>query len=553
MGSAGMDAAGNIGLAFNIASATLPVGISYTGRFDGDPLGEMTVGETEIVAGVGVQTFTNRFGDYSHLTMDPDNFTFWHTAEYFSSNNSWRTQIAAFSLSGGFANDTGISNILQPNNGILTASENVEVSIRNYGSLPQSNIPMELRVDGNLIASENYVGVIAPNTTENYVFTQTIDLSNAGQTYEVKVRTNLVGDEFPANDSFTKDVTHLLANDIGVLEISAPQSESGLGTETISVTIKNFGANPQSNFNVQYAVDGSAPVVENFAGTIVPEDEVTFNFNQTYDFSEIGTYSITASTSLSGDMNPSNDSVTEEVQNLLCQPSLNCSFGDGLQLFSVAEINNPSGCEGYGDFTNLTAVLEPGNTYDLTVTTGYGDQFLSVWIDYNDDSIFTSNELVVTNYEIANGQDQGTYTVTIDLVVPPSATLGAHRMRAKTNYDAPVPTDSCAITEYGETEDYTANIGTLGVDDYSIKDSELIITHLEENEFEITLRSSYDGIAYVAVYNMLGQQLGIKTLSKNGDAYKVRLNMEEASSGVYILKVGGKNTTSFKTGRIIVK
>ena len=65
MGSAAIDAAGNIGLGFNIASPTLPAGIRYTGRFDGDALGEMTITETTIVDGIGVQTFTNRFGDYS--------------------------------------------------------------------------------------------------------------------------------------------------------------------------------------------------------------------------------------------------------------------------------------------------------------------------------------------------------------------------------------------------------------------------------------------------------------------------------------------------------
>ena len=43
-------------LAFNIASATLPAGIRYTGRYDGDALGEMTIAETTIVDGVGVQT-----------------------------------------------------------------------------------------------------------------------------------------------------------------------------------------------------------------------------------------------------------------------------------------------------------------------------------------------------------------------------------------------------------------------------------------------------------------------------------------------------------------
>jgi len=69
MGSAAIDLQGNIGLGFNIASATLPVGISYTGRLSSDPLGQMSVAETPIVGGFGVQTFSNRFGDYSHLTM----------------------------------------------------------------------------------------------------------------------------------------------------------------------------------------------------------------------------------------------------------------------------------------------------------------------------------------------------------------------------------------------------------------------------------------------------------------------------------------------------
>ena len=64
--------------------------------------------------------------------MDPNNFTFWHTAEYFSANNQWRTQVASFSLSSGFAQDVGVNNIINPMNGILTTTETVEVSIRNY-------------------------------------------------------------------------------------------------------------------------------------------------------------------------------------------------------------------------------------------------------------------------------------------------------------------------------------------------------------------------------------------------------------------------------------
>ncbi len=553
MGSAGMDAAGNIGLAFNVASSTLKASIRYTGRFDGDALGQMTVAETEIITGNGVQTFTNRFGDYSHLTLDPDNFTFWHTAEYFSANNNWRTQIAAFTLSGGFANDLGINNILQPENGILTNTETVEVSIRNYGTAAQTNIPLELRLDGSLLASETFTGSIAAGATATYTFSQTVDLSNSGQTYSIEVKTNFTGDEFVANDVFTKEITHLLSNDVGFTEITAPESGSGLTNETITATLQNFGASDQSNFNVQYTINGGTAVVENFAGTIASEDEVSYSFTQTADLSALGTYTIVVSTTLAADQDAANNSATLIVENLLCQPSSDCSLGDGFTLVSVAEINNQSDCEGYGDFTDLVANLAPGSTNEITFTTGYGDQHVKVWIDFNDDSVFAANEIVVQNFVIASGQGPGTFTATANLIVPAGAALGSHRMRVKSNWDAAVPNDACAETSFGETEDYTANIGTLGVNDFSIRNGEFVVTSLNNKDFDISFKTSYSEDAYLAVYNMLGQQLKVKMINKIGDTYKAKLDMTDVASGVYIVKIGGRNTTTSQSARIIVE
>ncbi len=556
MSSSAMDAQGNIALAYTTGSTTLAPSLRYTGRYNGDPLGEMTVAENIIIDGPGVRTNTNRYGDYSHMTMDPDNFTFWYTSDYFSSNNQWRTQIAAITLSGGFTADVGVSNILQPNNGLLTNAETVEVTIRNYGSAAQSNIPVELRVDGNLVASEVYPGTIDPNSNETFTFAQTVDLSTAGQTYSIEVKTALGGDQFAANDAFTKQVTHLLANDVGALEITAPVSGSGLGSaETVSITLKNFGADSQSNFDVQYSIDGGAPVVETFAGPIASEEEVTYSFTQTGDFSVLGTYTVSASTSLGGDMDTSNDEVTQEIESVLCQPNLDCSFGDGFQLVSVAEINNVSGCEGYGDFTDQIANLGAGETYDITFTTGYGDQHVKVWIDFNDDNTFDVSEIVVPNFVIAPGQAAGSYTETVSLQMPPNAPAGEHRMRAKSNWQAPVPNDACEETTYGETEDYTANvIGILGVDEIAISDADLIIVSLPNNQFEVSLNTTFNNGVYLGVYNLLGQEIGFnKRVPKIDNAYRINLDMSKVAAGVYIIKMGGQSTTSYKTGRIIVK
>jgi len=554
MGSAAMDAAGNIGMGFNIASANLPAGIKYTGRYDGDPLGQMTVAETSIVEGIGVQTFSNRFGDYSHLTMDPDNFTFWHTAEYFSANNAWRSRVAAFTLSSGFNADIGVSNISQPNNGLLTANETVEVAIRNFGLSAQSNFPVELYLDGNLVVTETFSGTINSNEALPFTFTQTVDLSTSGQTYTLEAKTALSGDEFSANDNYTKQVRHLLASDVGATEITAPVSGSGLGLETLTVTLENFGALTQTNFDVSYTVNGGAPVTETFTGTLDAEQTANFSFAQQLDLTALGPYEITVTTALSGDQDPSNDSVSTTVTNLLCQPNLNCSFGDGFQLFAVNEINNPSGCEGYGDFTAQVANFDADTTYDLTVTTGYGDQFVTVWIDFNDDFSFTADEKVVNNYVIAPGQGGGSYTETMSLTIPAGANPGTHLMRAKTNWQAEVPENACEETTYGETEDYSANIGGLSSDDYLFSAADLLVRESDNDQFDIELRTTYQGPLYFALYNTLGQQLKFKTLSQSGpDLYQIKLDMAQAASGVYIVKLSGPELTTFQSAKLIVR
>ncbi|MBL4662985.1 MAG: hypothetical protein JKY22_05410 [Flavobacteriaceae bacterium] len=553
MSSAAMDAAGNIGMAYTVGSTNLAPSLRYTGRFDGDPLGMMTVAETTIIDGPGVRTNSNRYGDYSHMTMDPDNFTFWFTSDYFSSNNQWRTQVASFSLSGGFTADVGVSNIVTPNNGVLTAAEAVEVTIRNFGTASQTNIPMELRVDGNLVATETYTGTVNGNETDTFTFAQTVDLSTAGQTYLIAVNTDLTGDEFSANDTNTKEVTHLLANDVGALEITAPVTGSGLGVETISVNIKNFGASSQTGFDIQYTINGGAAVVETFGATINSEEEVVFDFATQGDFSALGVYTIVVSTSLAGDQESSNDEVTAVVENVLCQPVIDCSLGDGFQLLSIAEINNVSGCEGYGDFTSQIANLEDGDSYDLTLTTGWGNQHVNVWIDYNDDSAFTTDELVVDDFVIADGQGQGSYTETTQLVIPAGVAFGEHRMRFKSNWYAPVP-NACEETQFGETEDYTANIGDLGVNDAAISNAEFRIVSLPNNQFELTLQTPFNGGVYMGLYSVLGQEIGFtKNVSRSDNAYRMNLDMSKMSSGVYLIRMGGQTTTSFKTARIIVK
>ncbi len=556
MSTSAMDAEGNIALAYTTASENLKVSLRYTGRFDGDPLGQMTLDETVIFNGNGVRTNNNRYGDYAHMTLDPDNFTFWSTADYFQSNNYWATRIASFRVFGPFADDVGVSALNEPLNGILTNSETVEISIRNYSLAPVSNIPVELRVDGDLIASENFNGTINPNEAVNYEFSQTVDLSNQGQTYVIEAKTNFSGDGYEPNDNFVKEVKHLLSNDVGVYDLVSPQSGQNLANESITVKLKNYGAASQSGFDVQYILDSGSPVIQSFDGTIGSEEVISFTFDVEGDFSEIITHSLNITTLLSGDQLTDNDEISVVVENLLCLPESNCTVGHGFDVFEIAGINNDSDCneEGYSNFTNLIANLEPGSTNSLTVTSNYGNQYIKVWIDFNDDSQLTADEVVVDNYHFAAGEGSGNFTETFDLVVPAGSIVGEHLMRARTSGVGVISDDSCQEIGFGETEDYTANIGSLGVEDYEINNSEMIITTLGDKQFDAILNTEFDGELFLALYNSLGQRVGFsKRVPRQGNTYKITIDMSNMSQGVYFVRMGGQNTTAYKTGRIIVK
>ncbi len=94
-----MDSQQNIALAYSVSSASLYPSISYTGRTPTDPLGTME-SEGLIFAGNGSQSATDRWGDYSALSIDPaDDCTFWYTTEYIPKPGhapNWQTRIASF-------------------------------------------------------------------------------------------------------------------------------------------------------------------------------------------------------------------------------------------------------------------------------------------------------------------------------------------------------------------------------------------------------------------------------------------------------------------------
>jgi hypothetical protein len=100
MGSIAMDQGGNIALGFSISSVTLFPSVHYVTRRALDPPG--TMGAEKILRnGQGSQTASNRWGDYSAMSVDPaTGCRFWYTNEYYSVSSAvdWKTIVGAFTM-----------------------------------------------------------------------------------------------------------------------------------------------------------------------------------------------------------------------------------------------------------------------------------------------------------------------------------------------------------------------------------------------------------------------------------------------------------------------
>ena len=401
---------------------------------------------------------------------------------------------------------------------------------------------------------ETFTGTIASGESSEYSFTATADMSTVEAFYTIVATVSLTEDEDAENDSFEVEIQHLNPIDTGVTAMISPTSGVLLSSaEVVTVEITNFGGATLTDFDITYEVDGES-VTETVPGPLEGNSTMEYTFTQTVDLSIPGSYTFTCYTTVEGDADSSNDTANVVVANSNCAPSMNCGVGDGLQLFQMLDINNPSGCEGYADFTELVTNVEQGGIHDVTMTTGYGNQYVKIWIDMNDDYNYTADEIVLDNYILGEGSAGGTYTETTQVTIPADAPLGMHSMRVKTNWNTGVPDDACELTTYGETEDYMVNIVTsLGIGETELTNSEFVIYSNDNENFTVKLTTDYSDLITFSVYDVSGRLITNNNISKaNNTSFIYNLNMSDVESGIYFVRIGN-STIGYKTGRIVVR
>lgn len=205
---------------------------------------------------------------------------------------------------------------------------------------------------------------------------------------------------------------------------------------------------------------------------------------------------------------------------------------------AIGGISNATGANGgYGDFTAQTGNLSVGNN-TIILSAGFASSAYTehwrVWIDFNQNGTFESNEQVVSGSSSNSGNLSYTFSV------PASANTGATRMRVSMKWGSGAT--ACETFSYGEVEDYTVNIGSAA------RTSNLSTVHIdgqlgnEANIFSakvfpnpatsyIQIQMADDRDANYTIVNLVGQKV------RSGAVSRAHINIANLNNGVYILKI----------------
>ena len=101
MASPAIDRLGNIGIGYSFGGTPHFAGQRFAGRLAKDPLGQLTLRETVLVEGEGVQN-AMRWEDYTQTAIDPsDDCTIWYVGDYIKKGaTNYSSRIGAFRMPG---------------------------------------------------------------------------------------------------------------------------------------------------------------------------------------------------------------------------------------------------------------------------------------------------------------------------------------------------------------------------------------------------------------------------------------------------------------------
>ena len=259
-----------------------------------------------------------------------------------------------------------------------------------------------------------------------------------------------------------------------------------------------------------------------------------------------------------------------------CESNGEAPWKEHIVNVTFGTINNTSTKEGYGDFTNQSTTVSPGDVYPISILPKFSwkqyDEYIQVWIDYNGDFDFLDQgELAFATIRPAESSGSTVSPIVGNIAIPNDAISGNTRMRVSMSreaYAAP-----CELFPRGEVEDYSIEIeGIMNKNGQSPHQNSLLENRNNEvirnqsvanfsadmtifpnpAKEQITLKSTLfeEGLMNIKLVNILGQP--IKEWSNfSVDGNSAQLMLGKQINGTYLLIVQqGKKVA---TKRFVIK
>ena len=589
MGSIAMDGNGNIGLAYNISSASTDVGIRFTGRYASDPLGQMTVDEYNVIDGSsGINSF-GRFGDYSQLSVSPlgDN-TFWFTTEYATDNDAG-TRIVAFQLSRDTF-DLTVRSIIEPTSSdLLGASELVTAEIVNAGINPMSNYEVGLIVDNAVVQTAMISGTLLSGEAMNYQFTTGVDLSAVG-TYDIEVYVNHPDDENPLNDTLGVAVSKLNAID-GGLEGEA----QNLGCDNsfiTTLTLENFGGQVITTAAIEVVVNGTPVDTIDYVGSIsyTQADQIIYMISNNLDEGDNAIEFNIISINGSADNILGNNKVNLNYTLLAADQFVTLVFTtDNFPTESVWTITNTNTGDvlGTGTFTqgqnnstiNTRICLPLDSCYTLTVTDSYGDGICcyggngNFSVEDNQGNVLLTNngefgslaveefcpsEACVLSATIVTENASGANVADGSIMITAANGMGPFQYSidgGMTFQDSPLFENllsgdynvlvASADTTCSYAETVTVNF-TTGIHIVNGQDVEIkLLPNPTQGVFKVIISNlkSNEPLLDFEIFDINGKLIQLRTIGKYNDDYTGTFSLYDYPSGNYFLRIINKEVS----------
>jgi hypothetical protein len=167
----------------------------------------------------------------------------------------------------------------------LTATSPVTISVRNSANTPVANVPVRFRVDGGAFSADEFIPSIAANSSVQFTFTATADLSALGS-HLVEARVAYLTDSYPENDTLSLSVVNSPVITVTNATPHLQNFEAGNGAWYTGGKNNSWEYGTPASSKINRAASGSKAWKTRMAGNY-NDAEKSYLYSPCYDISSV--------------------------------------------------------------------------------------------------------------------------------------------------------------------------------------------------------------------------------------------------------------------------